>query len=52
MTGFCFQLSSTGDVSDVLDSKAATVDCFSSRLVDEILHNIYSGLSLALKSPH
>jgi len=38
-----------------LGSKAATIDYFSSRLfrrlVDEILHNIYSGLSLALKGP-
>jgi len=43
-------------------SKAATIDYCSSRLVStisstsrlvgEILHNIYSGLSLAFKGPH
>jgi len=48
----------TDDVG--LRTKAATIDYFSSRLVvdvvvtlvDEILHNIYSGVSLALKGPH
>ena len=48
----------TDDVG--LQTKAATIDYFSSRLVvdvvvtlvDEILHNIYSGVSLALKGPH
>jgi len=37
MTGFCFQLSSTGVVSDVLDSKAATVDCTCSFAVDKVM---------------
>jgi len=45
-----------GDVHVSIDTKAVTIDYFSSRLfrrlVDKILHNSNSGLSLALKDSH